>query len=143
MRNIIIFLFLIFIINVYGANYVFIKDNKAEVYISPGVEVKVKAKTNSEKIQKITLKNKNNKVDYVYTGSGEKTNIGDNTIINSDNIFYVSLEYSNDGVFKPSKIKSGGPYEIGNYNLMVIVAENGDDTDYNDSILEFSWYTKK
>ncbi|MFF2618024.1 hypothetical protein [Kitasatospora sp. NPDC058046] len=26
---------------------------------------------------------------------------------------------------------------------MVLVAENGDDADYNDTILEFSWYTPK
>ncbi len=39
------------------------------------------------------------------------------------------------------QLKSGGPYTIGNYNLMVIVAENGDDGDDNDSILEFSWST--
>ncbi|MFF0561331.1 fucose-binding lectin II [Streptomyces sp. NPDC004266] len=44
---------------------------------------------------------------------------------------------------QPSKLNCGGPYDIGTYNLMVVVAENGDDGDYNDSILELSRHTSK
>jgi len=44
---------------------------------------------------------------------------------------------------RPSSLNSGGPYAIGNYNLLVVVAENGDDSDYTDSIVEFSWYTPR
>lgn len=32
----------------------------------------------------------------------------------------------------------GGPYSIGVFNTAIIVAENGDDADYNDTILEFT-----
>jgi len=42
-----------------------------------------------------------------------------------------------------TKLNTGGPYLIGSYNLLIIVAENGDDSDYNDAILEFSWTTPK
>ncbi|MEU2253872.1 fucose-binding lectin II [Nocardia xishanensis] len=37
-------------------------------------------------------------------------------------------------------MKRGGPYAIGSYHLLVLVAENGNDADYNDAIVEFSWY---
>lgn len=43
----------------------------------------------------------------------------------------------------PSALNSGGPYRVGQYNLMVVVAENGDDVDYDDAVLEFSWYTPR
>ncbi|WP_073787936.1 fucose-binding lectin II [Streptomyces uncialis] len=55
-----------------------------------------------------------------------------------------TFTYSDGGESgKPSKLNNGGPYSIGTYNMLIIVAENGDDSDYNDAIIEFSWHTPR
>ncbi|MEU0634091.1 fucose-binding lectin II [Streptomyces sp. NPDC005989] len=124
--------------------YALVKDNKAEIALPAGVTVQVKVKTNSKAMQKVTLKDNHDRVDLEFAGTGEKNTIGDKTITPVDkSLFTAVFEYAgDDGVFKPSKLNSGGPYDIGNYHLMVVVAENGDDSDYNDTVLEFSWHTK-
>ncbi|GAA2837649.1 hypothetical protein GCM10010441_72480 [Kitasatospora paracochleata] len=125
--------------------YVYVKGNQAEIHLPAGVTVQVKVKSNSQLTQKVTLKDKTGEVDLEFTGTGERnTIIGDKTIIPSQNFLLNAVfEYADaDGIFKPSKLNSGGPYDIGNYHLLVAVAENGDDTDYNDTILEFNWHAK-
>ncbi|WP_431681231.1 fucose-binding lectin II [Kitasatospora sp. KL5] len=125
--------------------YVHVSGNKAEIHLPAGVTAHVKVKSNSKFTQKVELKDRSGEVDLLISGTGEgNTIIGDKTITPGRNFLLDAVfEYADaDGVFKPSRLNSGGPYDIGNYNLMVVVAENGDDADYNDAILEFSWYTK-
>ncbi|MFB7616475.1 fucose-binding lectin II [Kitasatospora sp. NPDC056181] len=125
--------------------YVFVTGNKAETHLPAGVTVQVKVKTNSRLTQKVALKDRTGEVDLEFTGTGEQnTIIGDKAITPGQNSLLTAVfEYADaDGVFKPSKLNFGGPYDIGNYHLLVVVAENGDDTDYNDTILEFSWHTR-
>ncbi|GGU10774.1 fucose-binding lectin II [Streptomyces lateritius] len=38
---------------------------------------------------------------------------------------------------------AGRPWPISIRSKTVVAAENGDDSDYNDTILEFSWHTLK
>ena len=38
---------------------------------------------------------------------------------------------------KPSTLKAGGPYDIGRVNIVAVVAENGDDVDFNDAVAQF------
>ncbi|MFD4657845.1 fucose-binding lectin II [Kitasatospora sp. NPDC058444] len=124
--------------------YVFVKDNTAEISLPAGAQVTVKAKTNSSTTQQVRITGQDSGVDLLFSGTGERnTVIGQQTITGQAGLKAVFEFDGADGAFKPSKLNSGGPYEIGAYNLMVIVAENGDDADYNDTILEFSWYTSK
>ncbi|GAA1993413.1 hypothetical protein GCM10009738_87980 [Kitasatospora viridis] len=124
--------------------YVYVKDNQAEIRLPAGMTVQVKVKSNSQLTQKVTLKDATAGVDLEFTGTGERnTIIGDKTITAGQRPLNAVFEYAGaDGVFKPSKLNSGGPYDIGNYHMMVVVAENGDNADYNDTILELSWHTK-
>ncbi|WP_437596595.1 fucose-binding lectin II [Sorangium sp. So ce590] len=110
-----------------------------------GVTVTIKVTTNSRYTQKITV-TRNDEVLCVFAGSGERNAMtGQSTVVsNARAKLRAKFEYQTDinaEWLKSRQLKSGGPYVIGNYNLMVIVAENGDDGDYNDSILEFSWNT--
>ncbi|MGW3182916.1 fucose-binding lectin II [Kitasatospora sp. NPDC001119] len=124
--------------------YVFAKGNTAEISLPAGAKVAVKAKTNSSNVQKVRLTSKDGVVDLAFSGTGEHNAvIGQQTITGQAGLTAVFEFSDGDGVFKPSRLNSGGPYEIGAYNLMVLVAENGDDADYNDTVLEFSWYTPK
>ncbi|MFE7637640.1 fucose-binding lectin II [Kitasatospora sp. NPDC057518] len=124
--------------------YVLVKGNTAEISLPAGAQVTVKAKTNSSSAQKVRLTNQDGTVGLEFVGAGERnTVIGQETITGQAGLTAVFEFSEGDGVFKPSRLNSGGPYEIGAYNLMVLVAENGDDADYNDTILEFSWYTPK
>ncbi|GAB2699114.1 fucose-binding lectin II [Kitasatospora kifunensis] len=124
--------------------YAYISGNKAEISLPAGAKVTVKAKTNSTFTQTVKVTSKDGSVDLLFTGSGERNTFAGQETITGPSQLVATFEYSeSDGSVKPSKLNSGGPYQIGAYNLMVIVAENGDDADYNDAILEFSWYTPK
>ncbi|MFD7579031.1 fucose-binding lectin II [Kitasatospora sp. NPDC059817] len=124
--------------------YTFTKGNQAEITLPAGVQITVKAKTNSALLQSVKLTSKDGQLDQQFTGTGEHNTVIGQTTITDVSQLVATFEYGeSDGALKPSSLNSGGPYEIGAYNLMVIVAENGDDSDYNDTILEFSWYTPK
>ncbi|MFF3005041.1 fucose-binding lectin II [Kitasatospora sp. NPDC057940] len=124
--------------------YTFIKGNQAEIALPAGAQVAVKVKTNSKLLQSVKLTSKDGQVDQLFTGTGERNNIIGQTTLTGVSQLVATFEYGeSEGALKPSRLNSGGPYDIGAYNLMVIVAENGDDADYNDTILEFSWYTPK
>lgn len=123
--------------------YLSVRGNEAEVSLPVGTAVHVKVKANSKATQKVRLTGQG--VDQEFTGGGERnTVIGEMEFTPSGTTPLTAVfEYAgDDGVFKPSSLNRGGPYEIGKYHLMIAVAENGDDSDYNDTILEFSWHTK-
>ncbi|MFI5617927.1 fucose-binding lectin II [Streptomyces sp. NPDC051567] len=123
--------------------HILIKGNTAQIGLPGGLPVHVKAKTSSRFIQTVKVTSADGSVDLRFTGSGERVSIGDATITGQSQIT-ATFEYNDsDGTTRPSALRSGGPYQIGSYNLMVVVAENGDDTDYNDSLLEFSWHTPR
>ena len=123
-----------------------LNGNACEIDEPPdGVTVTIKVTTNSRHTQKITV-TRNDEVLCVFAGSGERNAMtGQSTIVaNGRASLRVKFEYQTDingAWLKSHQLKSGGPYTIGSYNLLVIVAENGDDSDFNDSILEFSWST--
>ncbi|WP_181799525.1 fucose-binding lectin II [Kitasatospora acidiphila] len=124
--------------------YVYVNGNKAEISLPAGARITVKAKTNSSLVQKVSVTSKDRAVDYQFTGTGERNTVSGQETFTGPSQLSATFEYSDSaGVFKPSKLNSGGPYDIGSYHLMVIVAENGDDSDYNDAILEFSWHTPR
>ncbi|MGW4287798.1 fucose-binding lectin II [Streptomyces sp. NPDC004673] len=123
--------------------YASVKGNEAEVSLPAGASVQVRVKTNAKVTQRVRLVGQD--VDQEFTGAGEGNTIIGETVFtpSGKSPLTAVFEYAgDDGVFKPSSLNRGGPYEIGKYNLLIAVAENGDDSDYNDAVLEFSWYTK-
>jgi len=100
-------------------------------------------KTNSSFTQNINITGGD--YEKSFSGVGERNEvIGQDTIAEPPKNLKATFTFSGpDGVIKTSKLNKGGPYIIKSYNVLIIVAENGDDSDYNDSILEFSWYTPK
>jgi hypothetical protein len=76
-------------------------------------------------------------------GSGEK-----NTSLKQINLppyvhkVVATFGYGDDkSALKPSaKLTSGGPYAFGSYRMMLIAAENGDDEDDNDAVVEIKGY---
>jgi Fucose-binding lectin II (PA-IIL) len=122
---------------------VVISGNLATINLVGATAVSVNAKTNSALTQQVTLTDKSGAINFVFTGSGEhNTTIGMATFdVNS--IMQASFVYAKpDGTWANSALRSGGPYAVGSLNMIVIVAENGDDTDYNDCVLQFNWRTK-
>ncbi|MFG2825625.1 fucose-binding lectin II [Kitasatospora sp. NPDC048365] len=122
-----------------------ISGNNAAIHLPAGLTAQVKVKTNAKSTQKVALMDRSGEVDLVFSGTGEGNTVIGEKIITPGERFLLDavFEYAGtDGVLKPSKLNSGGPFEVGSLNLLVVVAENGDDTDYNDTILEFSWYTR-
>ncbi|WP_329568598.1 fucose-binding lectin II [Kitasatospora sp. NBC_01266] len=124
--------------------YVLVNGDKAEVGFPAGAEVAVRVKTNSRRTQIIRVTSADGSVDQVFSGSGERGLAGEATITGAVRLS-ATFEYhrtAGRGAM-PSALNSGGPYRVGQYNLMVVVAENGDDVDYDDAVLEFSWYTPR
>jgi hypothetical protein len=53
------------------------------------------------------------------------------------------LEYdSGDGSWVGSQTNTGGPYMIGSSGFAIVVSENGDDSDFNDIVVQFSWKSR-
>ncbi|WP_437730522.1 fucose-binding lectin II [Sorangium sp. So ce1335] len=125
-----------------------LNGNTCEIDELPdGVTVTIRATTNSRHTQKITV-TRNDEVLCAFAGSGERNAMtGQSTIVsNARAKLRATFEYQTDinaEWQKSRQLKAGGPYTIGNYNILVIVAENGDDSDYNDSIIELSWNTSR
>lgn len=125
-----------------------LNGNTCEIDELPdGVTVTIRVTTNSRNTQRITV-TRNDEVLCVFAGSGERNAMtGQSSIVASARAkLRVKFEYQTDmnaDWLRSRQLKSGGPYTIGDYNLMVIVAENGDDNDYNDSVLELSWSTPR
>lgn len=122
--------------------YALLSGNLAKVTLPSGVSISLKAKSNSSALQRITINDGSQDI-LAFTGSGEGNSIiGQGTLTDKTQLT-IKFEFQQGGQWKGSVLNSGGPYVIGTYNMLIVVAENGDDSDYNDSILEFTWYTKK
>jgi hypothetical protein len=116
-----------------------IDGNAANISLPSGKVITAKGKTNSPLQQRISLTQAQNGQEIgTFSGSGERTVIGQMDISGQSNIRAI-FESQINGQWSKSRLQSGGPYVIGKYNLIVVVSESGDDTDYNDSILELSW----
>ncbi|KAM0702202.1 hypothetical protein Q7P35_011112 [Cladosporium inversicolor] len=80
-------------------------------------------------------------ISHEITGEGTKappSHLPENT---KNVVFTFSYEEESGGkqTKKPSfKLKSGGPYDIGRVQLLVVVAENGDDADFNDAVVQIT-----
>ena len=48
----------------------------------------------------------------------------------------LAFSHQADGKQKPSELKVGGPYLFGSVQTGIIVAENGDDQDFNDALAQ-------
>lgn len=50
--------------------------------------------------------------------------------------FTFSYEAEAKGQPKTSKVRSGGPFALGNLQSIILAVENGDDVDYNDVLVQ-------
>eukprot|EP00026_Physarum_polycephalum_P018987 Phypoly_transcript_20800.p1 GENE.Phypoly_transcript_20800~~Phypoly_transcript_20800.p1 ORF type:complete len:204 (+),score=23.23 Phypoly_transcript_20800:33-614(+) len=119
--------------------------NKAEIKL-PKVPINVRVRTNSSFLQKVKVQSASKNIDTTFSGKGENNlSAGVQNFTGDGTVITAVFDYvDNSGKTVPSQaLNAGGPYNIGSYNLLVIVAENGDDADFNDAILEFSWKTPK
>ena len=48
----------------------------------------------------------------------------------------LTFSYEENGKQKASELKQGGPYTIGRVQAVIIAAENGDDSDFNDALAQ-------
>ncbi|MFF2618025.1 hypothetical protein [Kitasatospora sp. NPDC058046] len=90
--------------------YVLVKGKTAEISLPAGAQVTVKAKTNSSSAQKVRLTSQDGTVGLEFVGAGERnTVIGQETITGQAGLTAVFEFSEGDGVFKPSRLNSGGP----------------------------------
>ncbi|OAA34127.1 Calcium-mediated lectin [Metarhizium rileyi] len=103
----------------------------------------LKLKTNSKFVQNVRIKVDDQ--EFEASGSGEGNNLIFQRKLDAPckNISATFEYQTENGEKRQSKLNSGGPYDIGSYKLLVVVAENGDDADYNDAVFEISGYSKR
>ncbi|KAK9440045.1 Calcium-mediated lectin [Metarhizium brunneum] len=102
----------------------------------------LKVKTNSKSVQNVHIKVDDQ--EFQVSGSGERNNlIFDRQLDKPCKKISATFTYqAANGDKLASKLNFGGPYDIGRYKTINVVAENGDDADYNDAIFEISGYSK-
>ena len=114
----------------------------ATVSIFPNVSVDVSVTTNAPRTQRATIIIDGN-TSGPFTGSGERNLIGSDSTDSGSGLVRVILEYdSGDGSWVGSQTNTGGPYVIGSSGFAIVVGENGDDSDFNDIVVQFSWKSR-
>ena len=114
-----------------------LRNNIASIdFRDVSVAIGCTVKTNSPAVQRVTVTKQGQAV-YQFEGKGERNLIGQETF-NGGSALDWTFEYGVSD-FRPSSLRSGGPYAIGKSNFLIIVAENGDDSDFNDVVVQFDW----
>lgn len=114
-------------------------NNKA-IFNLPATEGKSKTYTvssNSSRQQIIGLKVDDESPKELYF-SGEGTRSDTLSLPKEAQNVVFTFSHEVHGEQKASQITSGGPYTIGETQLVIIVAENGDDADFNDAIVQLT-----
>ncbi|WP_375494507.1 fucose-binding lectin II [uncultured Nostoc sp.] len=113
-------------------------DNEiAKIGLPNNVSVSGTITAHSSFTQKVTLFTDSQEL-YVFEGRGERVLIG--SLQNQfDSPFQVKVEHQEGDKWLGSSLRTGGPYSIGSSNFLIVVAESGDDSDYNDIVVQFSW----
>jgi hypothetical protein len=115
-----------------------ITDNIADISIQASKPVTVSVTTNSPTTQTVTFIRGGQTI-YCFSGAGERNLIG-SAQMNDSSRFQAKFEFQpKGGALSKSALRTGGPYSIGSTNFLIVVAENGDDADYNDVVVQFSW----
>jgi hypothetical protein len=123
--------------------------DRATVYLPLSTWVHVRAITNAQFTQRVTIEEENG-TRTVLTGSGERDTLmpsGDFGLTtparSASSLGYrvtVRVESSSrGGVFQPSQV-SQGACSVMYYNLSMVVSEDYVDQDWNDAVIEFSWW---
>ncbi len=118
---------------------VIVNGNGALVDLTTESSIRLTVTSNSQNTQKVTVKGGGN-VDFQFSGSGERNVLGQ-TAFTTNSPMLVNFQWSPPRVesYRDSVVRSGGPYSIGKSNFVILVAENGDDNDFNDTVVQFSW----
>lgn len=118
--------------------YITIKGNEAEINLPADTKVSVRVRVNSSNFQTVELHMAER--GFQCGGSGENQLIQQIEIEGETKLF-AKFRHSKGGSQRSSTLHSEGPTALGNYNLMLLSAEDGDDADNNDAVMEFSWFS--
>ncbi|GAA2130600.1 fucose-binding lectin II [Streptomyces synnematoformans] len=118
--------------------------NTVEIKVPAGRgQVRIEALVNAQWLQRVTIKPDGNPYGYEWTGAGEGDALIGATAMDrsQDRVIAATLEHSEDGgrTFKPSTLKVDTvqtPTRPAR-TITTISTEDGRDTDFNDSIVQF------
>lgn len=117
--------------------------NVATITMEPGVARRFgfEVKSNSSTGQHVLINIDGEET--LVVGSGEDTSLKAFAALPREAInITATFSHGNDkSALKPAKrLVAGGPCSTGQYVTMAVVAENGDDEDHNDAVLEIRGY---
>ncbi len=116
-----------------------INGNVAQVVFSTSKKIGMTVTTNSGNQQQVVASD-GGSVNLTFSGTGQHNVIGQSSFTTNSTL-QVTFQYMDpaSGAFSNSRVEAGGPYQMGNTNFLAVLAENGDDSDYNDAIVNFTW----
>jgi preprotein translocase subunit SecD len=91
--------------------------------------------SNSSRKQIVTAK-EDDKGAKEYQITGEKTKNEAVSLSPTAKKLVLTFSYEEGGKQKASELQQGGPYNIGRVQAVIIAAENGDDSDFNDAVAQ-------
>jgi hypothetical protein len=101
--------------------------------------VAVEVKSNSSFDQHVELDIDGSK--KTVKGTGEQQSLETISVPEGTSKLVATFSYGKDK--KPSELQHGGPWDIGVMQLLMVLAENGDDEDFNDVVLQVRGVVKK
>lgn len=124
--------------------------NSIKVYLPLNTWISVRGFTNAAFLQQACIVNENSNT-HVMTGSGEHDAPMQNGVYafttpdtSKNPAGYevtVSIQTEQGNQWLPSKLTSG-KVSLAYYNMAMVVSEDATDNDYNDAVVQFSWWTQ-
>ena len=120
---------------------IYIDENVATIDFPKGwaTNVAVEVKSNSSFDQHVELDIDGSK--KTVKGTGEQQSLETISVPEGTSKLVATFSYGKDK--KPSELQHGGPWGIGVMQLLMVLAENGDDEDFNDVVLQVRGVVKK
>ena len=124
-------------------------SDNVSIYLPLNTYINVRGFTNAAFMQQVTIIDENNNT-HVMTGSGEHDAPMQNgsyafttpSTAKSPMGFQLSVTVlsQQNGQWTPSQVISGKT-SLMYYNLALVVSEDYNDNDWNDAVVQFSWWT--
>jgi hypothetical protein len=111
-----------------------VSQNVATISLPKGwaTNVAVEVKSNSSLDQHVELDIDGTK--KTIKGTGEQASLETLSLPEGTSKLVATFSHGSDK--KPSELQHGGPWDIGTMQLLMVLAENGDDEDFNDVVLQ-------
>jgi hypothetical protein len=115
-----------------------VNGNTATISFAPGTGLfkQFTLSSHTTKSQQVVTVNVDGQSEKEYRLKGEQSQLDTVPIPPTTRTLAFTFSYEADGASKTSKVRSGGPFALGDLQSIMLAVENGDDVDYNDVLVQ-------